>query len=145
MSPLPSRPPFLIPGGRHGLGGTWLRTFSEEVPAPVLPRVLPPHVLSLFPQVVGRPLEPVSSVQLSLGTQGHFLLVSTPATWYILASVLGGDVGGGGREERASPAGGDKVSQHATVEPASPSPLPFYMQGNRPRQQRPLAQGHVAC
>lgn len=82
---------------------------------------------------------------LSRGTQGHFLLVSIPATWHTLQSVLDVDVGDGGREVRASFMGGEKASQYVTVEPASTPPLPFYMQGNKPRQGRPLAQGHLAC
>lgn len=127
---------------RAGLGKILLR--RGMVPAPALSRFLTPRVLSLFPKALGRPLEPANSVLLSWGTQGHFLLVSIPATWHILESVLEG-AGGGGREVRANSMGGEKASQHATVEPASPSPLPFYVQGNKPRQQRPLARSHLAC
>lgn len=41
--------------------------------------------------------------------------------------------------------GGEKASQYVTVEPASTTSLSFYMRGNKCRQGRPLAQGHLAC
>ena len=43
-------------------------------------------------------------------------MVSIPATWHTLASVLGGDVGSDGGEGRASLMGGEKASEHVTVD-----------------------------